>query len=185
MSPSGLAEYGGANISRAWTTGNVPSAYPQMEQWDTKSFKMFPPTVLRTRGKRWLSPSEESIPATVSEQMRKRQKRSDPLTSTNLHEDLILGYMAGRHIDDHGCQPRRTLDQYKYSHLGSIGERDGDQVVYRYTKEKQQEPKIFMVDQLWYTLVTCAPLQWDAMLTEKSPESQLEEAPAQPHHTLR
>jgi len=45
-------------------------------------------------------------------------------------------------------QPRRTLDQYFYTHLESTSLRDSDQVVYRYTTGTS-EAKIFMVDQLW------------------------------------
>lgn len=48
-------------------------------------------------------------------------------------------------------QPRRTLDQYFYSHLDNTAHRDKDQVVYRYTKD--EEPKIFMVDQMWLWII--------------------------------
>lgn len=80
-------------------------------------------------------------------------------------------------------QPRRTLDQYFYSHLDNTAHRDKDQVVYRYTES--EDPKIFMVDQMWMwiingglyntgprhlhtptdtvspdTLITCIPTRW-------------------------
>ncbi|KAK0656301.1 hypothetical protein B0T16DRAFT_451888 [Cercophora newfieldiana] len=54
-------------------------------------------------------------------------------------------------------QPRRTLDQYFYTHLGSTRQRDKDQVVLRYTgRTPGTEPKLFMVDQLWlaHTITT-------------------------------
>jgi hypothetical protein len=44
---------------------------------------------------------------------------------------------------------RRTLDQFFY-HGIDTSERDQDQVVYRYLKNRSDpDPKIFMVDQLW------------------------------------
>jgi ankyrin repeat protein/Mg2+ and Co2+ transporter CorA len=62
--------------------------------------------------------------------------------------------------------PRRTLDQYFY-HGIDTSVRDTDQVVYRYCKRFNIEPKVFMVDQLWlYILgkdlvITCFPQRWD------------------------
>ncbi len=50
-------------------------------------------------------------------------------------------------------QPRRTLDQYFYTHLDTTAHRDRDQVVYRYTKNSSQVPKMFMVDQLWLWVI--------------------------------
>lgn len=44
--------------------------------------------------------------------------------------------------------PRRTLDQFFYHGIDTSA-RDTDQVVYRYCKENNDEPKVFMVDQLW------------------------------------
>lgn len=44
--------------------------------------------------------------------------------------------------------PRRTLDQFFYHGIDTSA-RDRDQVVYRYCKARGQEPKVFMVDQLW------------------------------------
>lgn len=44
--------------------------------------------------------------------------------------------------------PRRTLDQFFYHGIDTSA-RDRDQVVYRYCKNCGQEPKVFMVDQLW------------------------------------
>jgi hypothetical protein len=67
----------------------------------------------------------------------------------NLHEHLIRGYMLPLKTGDiPPFQPRRTLDQYFYTHLENTSRRDKDQVVYRYT-ERSSAPKIFMVDQLW------------------------------------
>ncbi|KAL9110589.1 MAG: hypothetical protein Q9227_004947 [Pyrenula ochraceoflavens] len=60
---------------------------------------------------------------------------------------------------------RRTLDQFFY-HGIDTDRRDRDQVVYRYCKEQNQEPKVFMVDQLWLwilgngLIVTSFPQRW-------------------------
>ena len=43
---------------------------------------------------------------------------------------------------------RRTLDQFYY-HAISTEDRDEDQVVWRYTRDKYPDKKLFMVDQLW------------------------------------
>jgi hypothetical protein len=59
-------------------------------------------------------------------------------------EKLIHAYL----LDASPLHPRRTLDQYYYA-AGDTEERDQDQVVYRYCKNKGIEPRIFMVDQLW------------------------------------
>ncbi|KAL3468170.1 hypothetical protein BJX64DRAFT_246984 [Aspergillus heterothallicus] len=61
---------------------------------------------------------------------------------------------------------RRTLDQFFYPNIDTRT-RDGDQVVYRYQKDSAQDPKIFMVDQLWMwilgpsLIVTSFPQRWD------------------------
>lgn len=153
MSPASLAEYGGANIARAWSTGRAPTIHHSSRNMDAASFRTFPPRGLashETAGAKAQSlPSEAAKPSAVRGEGEKRQDVSRRHTSTSLQDALILGYMGGTHVDDRGFQPRRTLDQYKYSHLGSIKERDGDQVVYRHTKSRHQEAKLFMVDQLW------------------------------------
>jgi hypothetical protein len=59
-------------------------------------------------------------------------------------EKLIHAYL----LDASPLHPRRTLDQYYYA-AGDTEERDQDQVVYRYCKKKEIEPRVFMVDQLW------------------------------------
>lgn len=67
----------------------------------------------------------------------------------NLDEDLIKGYLFPTNPGEIPLlQPRRTLDQYFYTHLESTSQRDADQVVYRYTRGTS-EAKMFMVDQLW------------------------------------
>ncbi|KAL8705182.1 MAG: hypothetical protein Q9201_001682 [Fulgogasparrea decipioides] len=61
---------------------------------------------------------------------------------------------------------RRTLDQFYY-HAISTECRDTDQVVYRYTRDKRKEKKVFMVDQLWLwilsndLIVTSFPQRWN------------------------
>lgn len=156
MSPSSIAEYSGADISRAWSTGKIPSLHHHRRHWDAASFKTFPPSRLRSHetaesreGKNPAPSPKASTPAPASEVDKTLAKKTNTVVNTNLHHDLLIGYMGGEQVDDRGFQPRRTLDEYKYSHLGSIGERDADQVIYRYTKAKNQELKIFMVDQLW------------------------------------
>lgn len=60
---------------------------------------------------------------------------------------------------------RRTLDQFYY-HAISTDDRDTDQVVYRYTRDKRQGRKVFMVDQLWMwiigkdLIITSFPQRW-------------------------
>lgn len=62
--------------------------------------------------------------------------------------------------------PRRTLDQYFYHGIDTSA-RDTDQVVYRYCKRSNIEPKVFMVDQLWLyilgkdLIITSFPQRWD------------------------
>ncbi|KAL8728499.1 MAG: hypothetical protein Q9181_005324 [Wetmoreana brouardii] len=61
---------------------------------------------------------------------------------------------------------RRTLDQFYY-HAISTESRDADQVVYRYTRDKRKEKKVFMVDQLWLwilsndLIITSFPQRWN------------------------
>lgn len=57
-------------------------------------------------------------------------------------------------------QLRRTLDQYYYTHLANTSDRDGDQVVLRYTQQTSPEPKIFMVDQLWLWVLNDGKLSY-------------------------
>ncbi|KAI9640931.1 hypothetical protein NHQ30_010772 [Ciborinia camelliae] len=65
-------------------------------------------------------------------------------------EALIKGYLTPHSPGDAPLQIRRTLDQYFYTHLANTSQRDSDQVVYRYTRDRTPyEPKMFMVDQLW------------------------------------
>ena len=67
----------------------------------------------------------------------------------NPDKDLIMAYLFPTNPGEiPPLQPRRTLDQYFYTHLESTSQRDADQVVYRYTLGTS-EAKIFMVDQLW------------------------------------
>ncbi|KAL9035569.1 MAG: hypothetical protein Q9180_004794, partial [Flavoplaca navasiana] len=83
-------------------------------------------------------------------------------SSDNCDEMLIHAYLQSTpnlHI-------RRTLDQFYYHAISTEG-RDTDQVVYRYTREKQQEKKVFMVDQLWLwiigkdLIITSFPQRWN------------------------
>ncbi|KAJ6783465.1 hypothetical protein PWT90_08178 [Aphanocladium album] len=189
MSPSSIAEYGGAGINRAWSTGQEPYMSHNRRQWDATSFRTFPPARLKSQeaaegGDVKGLPPPLVAPPPAPKTNKKVPKKANAFASLNLHHDLTMGYMGGRHVDDRGFQPRRTLDAYKYHHLGSIAERDADQVIYRYTKAKNQEPKIFMVDQLWMwvleddTLVTCAPLRWNTIAKDVPLVTRLISSPA-------
>lgn len=76
-------------------------------------------------------------------------------------ELLIQAYLQS----SHNLQIRRTLDQFYY-HAISTEHRDVDQVVYRYTKKKNKDVKVFMVDQLWMwiisddLIITSFPQRW-------------------------
>ncbi|KAL8833668.1 MAG: hypothetical protein Q9176_007869 [Flavoplaca citrina] len=83
-------------------------------------------------------------------------------SSDDCDEMLIHAYLRSTpnlHI-------RRTLDQFYYHAISTEG-RDTDQVVYRYTREKQQVKKVFMVDQLWLwiigkdLIITSFPQRWN------------------------
>ena len=85
----------------------------------------------------------------------------------DLSDDELL---LRAHLTDniHGLHIRRTLDQFFYSNIDTI-ERDEDQVVYRYQTKPNSlinDPKIFMVDQLWMwvlgkdLIVTSFPQRW-------------------------
>ncbi|KAK2613268.1 hypothetical protein N8I77_000191 [Diaporthe amygdali] len=105
-----------------------------------------------------------------SKSTKKKSRKSGGLVldrgirSENPNALLIRGYGLAEENGQVPFQPRRTLDQYFYSHLDNTAHRDRDQVVYRYTKN--EEGKIFMVDQMWLwiingdTLITCIPNRW-------------------------
>jgi ankyrin repeat protein/Mg2+ and Co2+ transporter CorA len=81
-------------------------------------------------------------------------------------EMLLRAHLTSSQLSLH---VRRTLDQFFYHNIDTQ-DRDCDQVVYRYqckrAVERDVEPKIFMVDQLWvWTLgndliVTAFPQRW-------------------------
>lgn len=57
------------------------------------------------------------------------------------------------HAYKDSLHPRRTLDQFFY-HGIETDQRDSDQVVWRFCKKyRKDEPKLFMVDQLWLWIV--------------------------------
>ncbi|KAL8677445.1 MAG: hypothetical protein Q9186_006131 [Xanthomendoza sp. 1 TL-2023] len=86
---------------------------------------------------------------------------SGTYSSHNCDEMLIHAYLQS----SHNLHIRRTLDQFYY-HAISTESRDKDQVVYRYTREKQKVKKVFMVDQLWLwilgkdLIITSFPQRW-------------------------
>ncbi|TPX21918.1 hypothetical protein DIZ76_015883 [Coccidioides immitis] len=86
----------------------------------------------------------------------------------NIDEHLVKGYFSPSNPGDSPLQLRRTLDQYFYTHLAHMSERNtGGQVIQRYTQEHFAEPKMWMVDQLWLwilnndTIISCCPQRWD------------------------
>ncbi|TVY16365.1 Ankyrin repeat domain-containing protein [Lachnellula arida] len=106
-------------------------------------------------------------------------------------KDLIMGYLfPTKPGETPPLQPRRTLDQYFYTHLESTSQRDADQVVYRYTRRTTSEAKIFMVDQLWLWIlngvISCFPQRWQSELQdelrpeEKAHDTKLDEPPSVP-----
>lgn len=91
------------------------------------------------------------------EAMRDHEDNLDPrLTPRQNHRRLLTEYVGSRNAGEAPrLQPRRTLDQYFYTHPGSIRQRDKDQVVLRYTsRTPDTEPKLFMVDQLWVWIIS-------------------------------
>ena len=101
----------------------------------------------------------------MSKAIKRARTNADHLCHSNsgntCDEMLIQAYLQSTpnlHI-------RRTLDQFYY-HAINTEVRDTDQVVYRYTKDKGKEKKVFMVDQLWLwilgddLIVTSFPQRW-------------------------
>ncbi|KAI9642017.1 hypothetical protein NHQ30_009888 [Ciborinia camelliae] len=97
--------------------------------------------------------------------------------SSSDDEYLIKGYLK-RSANTPNMPPplqlRRTLDQYFYTDAETIKRRNSDQVVYRYTQNNHNGPKMFMVDQLWLwiineeIIITCYPQGWDSLDREIS-----------------
>ena len=83
-------------------------------------------------------------------------------SSLTCDEMLIRAYLQSTH----NLHIRRTLDQYYYHAISTEG-RDTDQVVYRYTRDRGREKKLFMVDQLWLwilgedLIITSFPQRWE------------------------
>ncbi|KAK3059761.1 hypothetical protein LTS18_010107, partial [Coniosporium uncinatum] len=90
--------------------------------------------------------------------------RRPPRANANADELLIHAYLN----ESPPLHIRRTLDQFYY-HSIDTAERDQDQVVYRYCKnpERNLEPKVFFVDQLWLWIIgeglviTCFPQRFE------------------------
>ena len=107
---------------------------------------------------------------------KKRKKMSMAINRAVTTPDRVCGPNAGFTCDEmliqaylqstHNLHIRRTLDQFYY-HAISTEDRDTDQVVYRYTRDKGKERKVFMVDQLWLwildkdLIVTAFPQRWE------------------------
>lgn len=78
----------------------------------------------------------------MTETIRKARTNEKLPENPSRDELLVHAYKDALH-------PRRTLDQFFY-HGIETDQRDSDQVVWRFCKKyRQDEPKLFMVDQLW------------------------------------
>ena len=89
-------------------------------------------------------------------------ERPSLMRSRTCDEMLVEAYLKSTH----NLHIRRTLDQFYY-HAIATDDRDEDQVVWRYTRDKGKEKKLFMVDQLWLwilgndLIVTSFPQRWE------------------------
>ena len=106
----------------------------------------------------------------------KRKLMSDAIKRATTIPDRVCGPDLGFTCDEmliqaylqstHNLQIRRTLDQFYY-HAITTESRDTDQVVYRYTRDRGKEKKLFMVDQLWLwilsddLIITSFPQRWE------------------------
>ncbi|KAL8671688.1 MAG: hypothetical protein Q9168_003810 [Polycauliona sp. 1 TL-2023] len=105
--------------------------------------------------------NRKTMSAAIKRTMTKNASTAS-ISSHDCDEMLIDAYLRSTpnlHI-------RRTLDQFYY-HAISTEDRDTDQVVYRYTREKSNTKKVFMVDQLWLCIIggdliiTSFPQRWN------------------------
>ena len=107
---------------------------------------------------------------------RRRKLMSDAIDRATLVQDRGYKAAPGATCDElviqaylastHDLHIRRTLDQFYYHAISTEG-RDTDQVIYRYTRDKGKEKKVFMVDQLWCwvlgsdLIITSFPQRWE------------------------
>ena len=106
----------------------------------------------------------------------KRKMMSEAIRQATTNPDRICSSAVGSTCDEmlvhaylrstHNLHVRRTLDQFYYHAISTEG-RDTDQVVYRYTRDRGREKKVFMVDQLWLwiladdLIITSFPQRWE------------------------
>ncbi|KAF2149540.1 ankyrin [Myriangium duriaei CBS 260.36] len=103
------------------------------------------------------------------ERSRHNRRVSEPSTKELCSDEMLIrAHLSNTSLSLH---IRRTLDQYMYHNIDTEF-RDQDQVVYRYQNRKNHnsvstdDPKIFMVDQLWMwilgkdLIVTSFPQRW-------------------------
>ncbi|KAF8853541.1 hypothetical protein BDZ45DRAFT_75687 [Acephala macrosclerotiorum] len=80
----------------------------------------------------------------------------------NKDQRLTAAYL----LEAHPLHVRRTLDQYYYHSMLDTKRRDIDQVVSRYQKDQNLNPKVIsMVDQLWLWVLPGAGDQVDTVIT--------------------
>jgi hypothetical protein len=97
-----------------------------------------------------LDESSEPPLSTKEKPEDKPKARNPRIPLDKVDEALVKAYLIPYNPVEAPLQIRRTLDQYFYTHLSNTSQRDSDQVVYRYMRDRTSyEPKIFMVDQLW------------------------------------
>lgn len=122
--------------------GSAPSSpIPQSRPW--KGSQRWPLS--------WLAGGISSKPTKKKSKRVAGLRTARELRDENPHTLLIHGYGVAEKDRQVPFQPRRTLDQYFYSHLDNTAHRDKDQVVYRYTRN--EDAKIFMVDQMWLWII--------------------------------
>ncbi|KAL8712195.1 MAG: hypothetical protein Q9220_003629 [cf. Caloplaca sp. 1 TL-2023] len=164
---------GKATRSKAPNDSAVPSP-PQRKRGDRQSFQIKKPTEKQSDRKGnivlfmpYLHYETHENRKMMSEAIKRAKATAPGVSGSHIShtcdEMLIQAYLESTH----NLHIRRTLDQFYY-HAISTEERDADQVVYRYTRDKgKRERKVFMVDQLWLwilgkdLIITSFPQRWE------------------------
>ncbi|KAL8952976.1 MAG: hypothetical protein Q9222_001152 [Ikaeria aurantiellina] len=149
------------------------SSPPQRKRGDRQSFQIKKPTDKHLERKGnivlfmpYLHYETHENRKMMSEAIKRAKATTSGFSESHGHytcdEMLIQAYLESTH----NLHIRRTLDQFYY-HAISTEERDADQVVYRYTRDKGKKRKVFMVDQLWLwilgkdLIITSFPQRWE------------------------
>ncbi|KAK4446784.1 hypothetical protein QBC34DRAFT_356004 [Podospora aff. communis PSN243] len=140
--------------------------------------EMPPPTETAQRTSQ-ASNAETQWPESVARLLQPESNNRPRLSPRQIQRRLLADYIGSGNVGEAPrLQPRRTLDQYFYTHLGSTRQRDKDQVVLRYTyRTPETEPKLFMVDQLWLwvisdqAIISCLPTTWPSDVDATRPRN--------------